>query len=65
MAKSYPRIGKIQKLPPKWNRTGNCRCGNKATHTATIEYSYMRDEDNIISVCNEHKQNINFLLEKE
>jgi hypothetical protein len=66
MAKSYPRIGNIKKYPKNWTRgKGHCRCGNEGTHTITIEYTYMRGDDDVVAACNEHKQNLQYLLGKE
>jgi hypothetical protein len=65
MAKSYPRISKLSKYPKHWTRgKGHCRCGNIGTYTATIEYNYMRGDDDVVAVCDEHKHNLEFLLNK-
>lgn len=63
MAKSYPRIGQYGKLQK--NRKVSCRCGNPATHWVSVEQTYLREDDELFKVCDEHKRNLNFLIGKE
>ncbi|MCG9699666.1 hypothetical protein L1D19_05905 [Vibrio natriegens] len=62
--KTYPRIGSATKLSAKYNHNRHCKCGEKAEFSITVQYNYMRGDDDAFCVCSTHKNDIEFLINK-
>jgi hypothetical protein len=53
MSRTYPRIGAKNKLP---SVPLCCICGRVATWRLDVQVSYMRGDDEVRDVCDEHRQ---------
>lgn len=63
MAKKYPLIGSVR--PRKKNTSAKCGCGNTGQYMTDIQVNYMRGDDVVVWSCDEHKRDIDFLLESD
>ncbi len=60
MAKQYPVIGSVR--PRNKNTSAKCKCGEVAKFRPEIQVNYFRGDDEVVWACNEHKRDVEFLL---
>lgn len=58
--KKYPKIGSFVKN--KRNKNKKCLCGKLGEFNTTIQFSYMRGDDDVVLTCDDHKNDLQFLV---
>lgn len=61
MAKTYPAISNTSKRDR--NTQAKCPCGKVAKFMTFIQFNYMRGDDEGVWSCEEHKKDLDVLLE--
>ena len=59
--RKYPRIGSVRKRNKK-HKQGRCKCGEVAPYRVDVEFNYMRGDDGVFWACEQHKNDVNFLI---
>ena len=60
--KKYPRLGSA--LNHAKNTSAKCICGEIGKFKITIEWSYMRGDDDVVWACPAHKRDFNYLTDQ-